>query len=278
MFLSVPDHGLLHTILIVLSALLGLSVGSFINVVAYRLPLILEREWREAEEKRDNASAPDGMTLTQPPSHCPACQTPLRIWENLPLLSFLMQRGCCRSCGMAISWQYPVIEALCGLAFLALALGSPIGASLGFAMMLTAALLTLAVIDFRSMILPDIIVLPLLWLGLLANLHGRFVPLADAVIGATAGYTALWIVSRLYRLIRKRDGMGDGDLKLLAALGAWLGWRMLAPIALIAAVAAILVTVVAIWSGRRTTSDPLPFGTSLAIAGWICLAHVMGLA
>jgi leader peptidase (prepilin peptidase)/N-methyltransferase len=276
--LSVPDHGLLHTILIVLSALLGLSVGSFINVVAYRLPLILEPEWREGEEAQETASAPDGMTLTQPPSHCPACQTPLRFWENLPLLSFLMQRGRCRSCGVAISWQYPVIEALCGLAFLALALGSPIGASLGLAMILTAALLTLAVIDFRAMILPDVIVLPLLWIGLLANLHGRFVPLADAVIGATAGYMALWIVSRLYRLIRKRDGMGDGDLKLLAALGAWLGWRMLPPILLIAAVVAIAVTVIAVWSGRRSTADALPFGASLALAGWVCLAYVVGLA
>jgi prepilin signal peptidase PulO-like enzyme (type II secretory pathway) len=274
----IPSAGLPQTAVIILSALFGLSVGSFINVVVYRLPQILEHEWREADDDHVDAPASERISLSWPPSHCPACQTPLRVWENIPLLSFLMLRGRCRSCGVAIGWQYPVIEALCGLAFLVLALGSATGTSLVLAMALTAALLTLAAIDLRTLILPDVIVLPLLWLGLLANLHGRFAPLADAVIGATVGYMGLWIVSRFFRLIRKRDGMGDGDLKLLAALGAWLGWRMLVPIVLIAAVVAILATVIAVWSGRRSTADALPFGTALAVAGWVCLAHVVGLA
>lgn len=279
MSFSWPGSGLLQTVLTVLSALFGLSIGSFINVVAYRLPRMLEYQWRGTAKDDDvDTPVPGRMSLEWPPSHCPACQTPLRFWENIPVLSFLMLRGRCRSCGVAIGWQYPAIELLCGLAFLVLALGPAAGASLALAMALTAGLLTLAAIDLEALILPDAIVLPLLWLGLLANLHGRFVPLADAVIGAAAGYTSLWIVTRSYRLIRKRDGMGDGDLKLLAALGAWLGWRMLAPIVLIAAVVAILATVIAVLSGRRSTADTLPFGTALAVAGWVCLVHVVGLA
>ncbi len=261
---------------IVFAALFGLCIGSFINVVVYRLPRMLEHQWGADDEDHVDAPASEHLSLAWPPSHCPACQAPLRFWENIPLLSFLMLRGRCRRCGTAIGWHYPAVEALCGLAFAALALGPATGVSLVLAMALTAALLTLAAIDFRALILPDAIVLPLLWLGLLANLHGRFVPLADAVVGATAGYMSLWIVSRSYRLIRKRDGMGDGDLKLLAALGAWLGWRMLVPIVLIASVVAILATAIAVWSGRRSASDALPFGTALAVAGWVCLVHVMG--
>jgi leader peptidase (prepilin peptidase)/N-methyltransferase len=276
---SFPGDGLPQTELIILSVLFGLIIGSFINVVAYRLPLMLEHQWRETDKDGHvDASASGQLSLAWPPSHCPACQTRLRPWDNIPLLSFLMLRGRCRRCGVAIGWHYPAVEALCGLAFLVLALGPATGASLVLAMALTAALVALAAIDFQARILPDAIVLPLLWLGLLANLHGRFVPLADGVIGAAVGYTSLWIISRLYQFIRKRDGMGDGDLKLLAALGAWLGWRMLAPIVLISSVVAISATVIAVWSGRRSAADALPFGTALAVAGWICLVHVVGSA
>lgn len=276
--MTLPSDGLAQAIVIVFSALLGFSVGSFINVVAYRLPLMLEREWREADEDGiSETPASEPMSLSWPPSHCPSCQTPLRFWQNVPVLSFLMLRGRCHSCGTPISWRYPLVEALGGLAFLALALGSSSGVTLAFSMAFTAALLTLAAIDSRALILPDVIVQPLLWLGLLANLNGRFAPLPDAVIGAVAGYMSLWIVSRLYSVIRNRDGMGDGDMKLLAALGAWLGWQMVTPILLLAAVSALVVTLIAVLSGRRSANDALPFGPFLALAGWVCLAHVMRL-
>ncbi|CAH2602652.1 Leader peptidase / N-methyltransferase [Rhodovastum atsumiense] len=254
---------------------LGLAVGSFLNVVIHRLPLMLEQQWLTAlhEAEPTEAALPARrLTLFWPPSQCPHCAQPVRPWQNIPLLSYLLLRGRCGHCRAPISARYPMVELACGLGFgLLAALVPQSPGTLALASVLTAALLALAVIDLEQRLLPDVIVLPLLWLGLLANLHGRFVSLPEAVLGAVAGYGVLWMVSRLYRLLRDRDGMGEGDLKLLAALGAWFGWQMLAPMLLLASLGA-LVTLAVLWpTGRAARFEHVPFGTFLGAAGWICL-------
>lgn len=286
-------HTLDPPILVPASLILGLAVGSFLNVVVYRLPLMMEREWRRAAEEivAEEGGAPaatpeEPFNLMVPHSHCPCCGKRLRPWHNVPLVSYVVQRGRCASCRAAISPRYPLVELLCGLAFALLAARLGGHWALPAAMAATAALLTLAMIDLGHRLLPDDIVQPLLWLGLLANLNGAFAPLDQAVIGAAAGYGSLWVVSRAYRLVRGGAGMGDGDLKLLAALGAWLGWKALVPLVLLATLAALAVSVVVVLGRRNTQRHLVPYGTYLALAGWALLAwgerdplpHLMRLA
>ncbi|CAB3704426.1 leader peptidase (prepilin peptidase)/N-methyltransferase [Burkholderia sp. OAS925] len=254
----------------------GLVIGSFLNVVVHRVPIMLERAWRlEVSEATDEALEEDGLpvryNLWVPRSACPHCGHVLRAWENLPVLSYLLLRGRCSACKARVSLRYPLLElASAALAALALALFGPTLAALA-AFGLCAALLAMSAIDMDTHLLPDSMTLPLLWAGIIVNFNGMFATLHDAVLGAIFGYLVLWAVHWLFRLVRGIDGMGYGDFKLLAALGAWLGWAALPQIVLVAAVAGAVVGLAATWRGRMRFEEPLPFGPFLAAGGALTL-------
>lgn len=255
--------------------LVGLTVGSFLNVVIYRIPVMIEREERYyCTELLEGESAEPlaPFNLATPNSRCPQCGHAIRPWENIPLLSYLLLRGRCSQCKTGISLRYPCIELLSGA--LAVLLGVKLGgvsAVLLGALLFTWALLALTMIDFDTMLLPDSITLPLLWLGLVFNLFDVFVPLADAVIGAMAGYLSLWTVYWLFKLATGKEGMGFGDFKLLAALGAWLGWQSLPMIILLSSFVGAVLGLLLMWMQKRGKDIPMPFGPYLAIAGWIAM-------
>lgn len=253
---------------------LGLVVGSFLNVVGHRLPIMMETRWRRdccelLELEAEKEDAPLG--LAYPNSHCPDCKAPIRAWQNVPVISYIFLGGRCASCGVRISPRYPVVELTTGLLTLALAWAFPPSASLLGAALLTWALIALTLIDIDHQLLPDDITLPLLWLGLLFNLFGTYVSLADAVIGAMAGYLVLWTVYWLFKLATGKEGMGYGDFKLLAALGAWLGWQALPLIILLSSLVGAVVGIALMILKRRGRDVPIPFGPYLAAAGWIAL-------
>ncbi|MDR3096286.1 MAG: A24 family peptidase [Paraburkholderia sp.] len=277
---------------------IGLVVGSFLNVVVHRLPIMLERAWRadaaeafghapasgeldagepanDLTHNQTNSSPDDGLparyNLWLPRSACPHCGHVLRAWENIPVVSWLALRGRCSQCGTRVSVRYPVIElagAACAAAAL-LAFG-PTGKALA-AFALCATLIATSAIDLEHQLLPDTITLPLIWAGLVVNLAGTFTDLHAAVMGAVAGYLALWCVYWLFRLLRGVEGMGHGDFKLLAALGAWLGWAALPQIVVIAAVTGAVVGLAATLSGRMRFEEPLPFGPYLAAGAVVTL-------
>ncbi len=254
---------------------LGLVVGSFLNVVIVRLPQMMERAWQaEYAEFSDAAPAvptPARFDLAQPASHCPACSHPIAWYENLPIVSWLLLRGRCSYCGVAIAWQYPAVELACALLFVACV--AIFGASVAAlaAMAFCAVCLALAVIDARTTLLPDSLTLPLLWGGLFVNLWGVFTPLADAVVGAMAGYGVLWLVYWGFKLITGKEGMGYGDFKLLAAIGAWVGWQMLPLLMVVSSLVGVAVAGGLIASGRARRDQALPFGPYLAAAGVLAL-------
>lgn len=251
----------------------GLVVGSFLNVVVHRLPRMLERQWREdcAEAAGSEAPAAERYNLVVPPSTCPACGRRIRPWENIPLVSYALLRGRCRGCGARISARYPAIEALSGA--LAVLLAWRFGPTPAFAGALLFAwmLLAASAIDLERYLLPDVLTLPLLWCGLLFNLADVYAPLSAAVIGAIAGYAVLWLVYHGFRLLTGKEGMGRGDFKLLAALGAWCGWRMLPLIILAGALLGAVVGGTWLLAGRRGREHPIPFGPFLAAAGLLAL-------
>lgn len=254
--------------------LLGLLVGSFLNVVIHRLPRMLERDWREqcAELRGEPAPAdPEpGYNLLTPASGCPHCGHRIRAWENIPVLSYLFLRGRCSACGAPIGRRYPMVELATGLLSLLVVwqFGATPQAAAG--LLLVWSLIALTVIDYDTQLLPDQITLPLLWLGLLLNTRALYVDLYSAVIGAAAGYLALWSVFHLFRLLTGKEGMGYGDFKLLALLGAWLGWQLLPQIVLVSSLVGALVGVVLVVGGRDR-ERPIPFGPYLAAAGLIAL-------
>ncbi|MBN9460206.1 MAG: prepilin peptidase [Burkholderiales bacterium] len=255
------------------AAVLGLLVGSFLNVVIHRLPRILERDWaRQAAEVRGEAApALEPYNLVVPRSHCPACGHRIGVLENIPLASWLWQRGKCTACGKAISLRYPLVElAAAALSAAAVWRFGASAAGLG-ALLLTWALIALACIDFDTQLLPDDITLPLLWLGLLFNLQGVYAPLEAAVVGAMAGYLSLWSVYWLFKLTTGREGMGYGDFKLLAALGAWFGWTALPSVILLASVVGAMVGIALMVFARHGREVPIPFGPYLAGAGLLAL-------
>jgi leader peptidase (prepilin peptidase) / N-methyltransferase len=257
----------------VVALLVGLCVGSFLNVVVHRLPKMLERDWRaQCAELAGEAPAPaDAYNLWTPRSACPGCGHRIGALENIPVVSWLVLRGRCSACKAAISPRYPLVELAGGLlAAYAIWHFGPTAKGLA-ACLLLWTLIALSVIDADTQLLPDNLTLPLLWTGLIANLAGLFVPLADAVIGAIAGYLVLWTVYWLFRLIRGKEGMGYGDFKLLAALGAWLGWKMLPVIILLSSVAGAAIGILLIAFQGRDKATPLPFGPYLAIAGALAL-------
>mgnify|MGYP005810464455 CR=1 FL=1 len=262
--------------LFVLAALtVGLAIGSFLNVVIHRLPRMMEADWRAQCAEIDGKAPPQksAYNLFVPASHCPACSAPLRVRDNLPLLSYLLLRGRCAACGARISLRYPVVEALTAVlsAWVAHHFGFGLQGILGLVMVWT--LIALTFIDADTTLLPDTLTLPLLWLGLLANTAHAFAPLRDGVIGAVAGYLILWSIYWLFKLATGKEGMGYGDFKLLAALGAWFGWQMLLPIALLSSVVGAVVGIVLMILARRGRDIPIPFGPYLAAAGFIALLY-----
>jgi len=252
---------------------LGLIVGSFLNVVILRFPEQLKTRWRH--ESQDFLGLPadssEPPSLATPASRCPSCGESIKPWHNIPVISYVFLRGKCHACSRAISIQYPLVELLSGLvtSFIVYQFGLSLMAA--YCLIFSWVLIALTGIDYREQILPDQITLPLLWLGLFANLNATFVPLNDAVIGALAGYLSLWIVFWLFKLITGKEGMGYGDFKLLAALGAWMGWHMLPLIIILSTFAGALVGVVGLLLKTRDKQVPMAFGPFLAIAGWIAL-------
>jgi leader peptidase (prepilin peptidase)/N-methyltransferase len=260
---------------VALALVVGLCVGSFLNVVVHRLPKMMERAWRAqcAELRGESAphEQPAKYNLAVPRSACPQCGHPIGALENIPVVSWLALRGACSACRKPIPIRYPLVEVLAGLlaAYAIWRYGLTWKAAAACVMLWM--LLALTFIDFDTQLLPDSLTLPLLWAGLAANLFGLFAPLADAVIGAIAGYLALWIVYWLFRLIRGKEGMGYGDFKLLAALGAWLGWQMLPLIVLLSSVVGAFIGITLMVFKGRDHDVPLAFGPYLAIAGGIAL-------
>ena len=256
-----------------LAAVVGLCIGSFLNVVIHRLPQMLERGWQEqcAELRGDTPTPEPRYNLMVPRSACPACGHKITAAENIPVVSWLALRGKCSACGVAISARYPLVELLGGLlaAGAIYRFGPTWQGVAACAFLLT--LLALTFIDFDTQLLPDDLTLPLLWGGLLSNLYGLFVPLREAVIGAIAGYLTLWTIYWLFKIIRGKEGMGYGDFKLLAALGAWLGWKMLPLIVLGSSVVGAFIGITLVVFKGRDHNIPLAFGPYLAIAGMIAL-------
>lgn len=259
--------------LVAASVLLGLVIGSFLNVVIHRLPLMMEREWKIQCAELTGQPAPtfEPLSLVSPRSRCPDCGRPVAALENIPIVSFILLGGRCRGCGKPISLRYPLVEALTGVLFgVAAWRFGPSLAGAG-ALLFLAAMVALTWIDFDTQLLPDDITLPLLWAGLLINLDGTFASLGNAVIGAAAGYLALWSVYWLFKLATGKEGMGYGDLKLLAAIGAWLGWQMLPLVILLSSLVGATVGIALIVLARHGRNVPIPFGPYLAAAGIIAL-------
>jgi leader peptidase (prepilin peptidase)/N-methyltransferase len=269
---------------------LGLAVGSFLNVIIYRLPIMLEREWRSqaaeilpAANSAATAADPTSaarFNLSTPRSACPTCKTPIPAWQNIPVVSWLLLRGRCASCKARISVRYPVVELATGVLSAIVAWHFGCRAPAGCALLVTWSLIALGVIDIDHQLLPDGITLPLMWAGLLAAvvlgpIAGSPLPVSarDAVIGAAAGYLCLWFVFHAFRLITGKEGMGYGDFKLFAALGAWLGWKLLPLVILLSAASGAMIGILMIVLRGRDRSAPMPFGPYLAAAGWLAMMY-----
>jgi len=261
--------------LLLITACLGLCIGSFLNVVILRLPQMMKQTWRSDchafLEIEDSAPEASRLTLSTPPSTCPKCQHRIRAWENIPVLSYLLLRGRCSGCQTRISPRYPIIEAVtAGFSVLTVWLLGPTWAS-ALGLLLVWALVALAVIDFDTQLLPDSITLPLLWLGLIANQWSLFASSESALWGAVGGYLSLWSVYWGFKLLTGKEGMGHGDFKLLAALGAWLGWQSLLIIILLSSLVGAVVGIALIVFRSMGREVPMPFGPYLAAAGLLAL-------
>lgn len=272
--------------------ILSLVVGSFLNVVIYRLPIMLERDWRAQAAALLSAAEPTGaaaatvqaapqeLTLSSPGSACPSCKAPIRAWQNIPVLSWLALRGRCAACKTKISFRYPLVEFATAALSAWVAWHFGFGAPAACALLVTWTLIALTGIDIDHQLLPDGITLPLMWAGLLAAVvmgpvAGSPIPVSahDALIGAAAGYASLWLVFHAFRLITGKEGMGYGDFKLFAALGAWLGWKLLPLVILLSAATGAVLGISMILLRGRDRSAPMPFGPYLAAAGWIAMMY-----
>lgn len=264
-------------VLYITTLVLGLIIGSFLNVVIYRLPLMMERDWREQCEELCGKAAPETPTekfnLIVPRSRCGSCGQMIRAWQNIPLFSYLFLKGRCANCGVKISLQYPVIELITGLLSVWVVMHFGFSWHAAAALALIWALIALSAIDFKTTLLPDDITLPFLWLGLLCNLGGLFATPTDAIIGAAAGYLSLWAVYWLFKLVTGKEGMGYGDFKLLAMLGAWMDWQALPAIVILSSFVGAVVGLSLIVFTGRDRQIPIPFGPYLAVAGWIYLLY-----
>lgn len=254
-------------------ALLGLIVGSFLNVVIHRLPRRMAHEWHQqcAELRGENGPAESPPGLVLPPSQCPTCGQRLKARDNIPILSFLLLRGRCRYCGSGISARYPIVEGVTALLSLVALWQLGWTAPLAAALVFTWFLVALTAIDLDHLLLPDNLTLPLLWLGLLLSLGGLFTSVESAVLGAAAGYLVLWTLYHGFRLLTGKEGMGYGDFKLLAAMGAWMGWQSLPLVIILSSGVGALVGIAMIAGLGRGRDHPIPFGPYIAAAGWLTL-------
>lgn len=264
---------MIGAVVVAAAGLLGLLVGSFLNVVIHRLPRMMERDWQcQCAELRGETLPPaEHLTLARPRSRCPHCGHQISAIENIPVVSWLFLRGKCSACSAAISIRYPLVEAISGLLTAYAAWHFGFGWAAFGAIAFAWAMIALTGIDFDTQLLPDSITLPLLWLGLLFNLFDTYTSLASAVIGAIAGYLSLWSVYWGFKLITGKEGMGFGDFKLLAAIGAWLGWQVLPLTILLSSFVGAIVGVGLIVLARHGRNIPIPFGPYLAAAGLIAL-------
>jgi leader peptidase (prepilin peptidase)/N-methyltransferase len=256
-----------------LTAILGLLVGSFLNVVIFRLPVMMEQSWRrDCDEFSGKEHVPgERFDLVMPRSRCPHCGHMVTARDNIPILSYLLLRGRCRACGAHISLRYPMVELLTAVVTVSTALHfGPTTQGL-FAVLLAWALIALSFIDFDKHLLPDSITLPMLWLGLLLSLFGIYTDSQASIIGAAAGYLSLWSIYQLFRLLTGKEGMGYGDFKLFALFGAWLGWQSLPLVILLSSAVGAVIGLSLILFRGRDRNIPIPFGPYLAIAGWIAL-------
>ena len=263
---------------IVLTAVLGLLIGSFLNVVIYRLPVMMDREWRAACEDTLSPHSTMAGTQTEPPfnlitphSQCPKCKHAITALENIPVLSYVRLKGRCSECGVSISLRYPLIEVLTATLSAIVAWHFGFGWTAGAALLLTWALIALSFIDFDHQLLPDSITLPFLWIGLTLSLFTIYVDSFNSIIGALTGYLTLWIVYMLFKVLTGKEGMGHGDFKLLAMLGAWLGWKSLLTVVLLSSLVGAIVGISLVLLRGRDKNIPIPFGPYLAAAGWITL-------
>ena len=277
--MSVIDFlSLNHFAFVICSGVLGLIVGSFINVIIHRLPVMMENEWRQecaslfADSPSAETTPPQARyNLVTPRSRCPNCEHMISATENIPLLSYILQRGRCTACSWRIPIRYPLVELLSALLTMAVAVHFGFGIQAGMAMVLTWFLISLSFIDFDTQLLPDSLTLPLLWIGLALGIAGVFIDPRTSLIGAMAGYATLWSVFQLFRLVTGKEGMGFGDFKLLSALGAWMGWQLLPAIIMLSSIAGAVIGVSLMVFRGRDKNIPIPFGPYIAIAGWIAL-------
>lgn len=256
------------------ATVLGLLIGSFLNVVVYRLPIMMQRDWQsQAREvlELENEEPAERFNLLLPDSSCPHCGHQIRAWENIPIISWLLLRGRCSGCQAPISKRYPLVELACGLLSGYVAWHFGFTWQAGAMLLLSWGLLAMSLIDADHQLLPDVLVLPLLWLGLIVNQSGLFASPGDAFWGAVAGYLSLWSVYWLFKLVTGKEGMGYGDFKLLAMLGAWGGWQILPLTILLSSVVGAVLGLIILRLRSAESGTPLPFGPYLAIAGWIAL-------
>lgn len=291
-FISLLGHSFDQSpwLFITLSFIFAATIGSFLNVVIHRFPVMMKREWQQecnqylqeyhAEivtkigiDKLNTPidSFPEKYNLVVPGSACPKCKTSIKPWHNLPVFGWLMLKGKCAACHAPISARYPIIEFVTGLLIATLAWHFGPSWQFVFASILTFVLVALTGIDLDEMLLPDQMTLPLLWLGLIINLNHTFASPTDAIIGAAAGYLSLWSIFWLFKILTGKEGMGYGDFKLLAVFGAWLGWQMLPLVILLSSLVGAVVGITMIVSKRLKQGNPIPFGPYIAAAGWIAL-------
>lgn len=263
-------------VLVGFTLLLGLMIGSFLNVVIHRLPIMMERSWKLEYQSYFHAQEPveqDTFNLIKPDSRCPQCQHKIRAWENIPLLSWLWLKGKCSQCKTPISARYPLVELMTGVISGLLAWHFGYGAPLLAALIFSWLLIAMTFIDLDRMLLPDQLTLPLLWLGLLLSTQHIFVAPVDAIIGAAAGYLSLWSVYWGFKLLTGKEGMGYGDFKLLAALGAWVGWQYLPMIILLSSFAGAVLGLLLLSLQGKDKGQAIPFGPYLAVAGWLTFLY-----
>jgi leader peptidase (prepilin peptidase)/N-methyltransferase len=268
-------HAEFLPLVLAIAGLFGLIIGSFLNVVIYRIPVMMDTDYREQAQLILNPDLQpkerdQPFNLVFPNSHCPACQTEIKPWHNIPVLSFLLLGGKCANCQVPISIRYPAIEVLTSIVTVAIVYKFGLTITTGMALVFSWTLICLTMIDYDHYLLPDNLTLPLLWLGLVCNSFGLFIGLPDAVWGAILGYMVLWSVFWVFKWVTGKDGMGFGDLKLLAALGAWLGWQALPMVIILSSLSGALLGGYLVLRGRDR-AQPIPFGPYLAIAGWLTL-------
>ncbi|MCG8325495.1 MAG: A24 family peptidase [Thiotrichales bacterium] len=258
-----------------LAGLLGLAFGSFLNVVIYRLPEIMFADWREQccelLEQENSKPQETRVSLCNPRSSCPHCGHKIKPWENIPVLSYLLLKGRCASCSEKISIRYPLVEIIAAVCAVIAAWKFGVSLQAVLAMLLSFALICLTMIDFDHQLLPDDITLPFLWLGITANLFGMFTDIHSSLLGVIFGYLAFWSVHQLFRITTGKEGMGHGDFKLLAMLGAWLGWQQLPLIIILSSLVGAIVGISLILFAKHERSTPIPFGPYIAVAGWLAL-------